>query len=173
MVIKLLRCVVIYTFIRVFPVICRMWEFTQTEPPPFGLICAHHVAISLLGLSNAVVWRVNQKQIPYNKSFVDSKNVKRKKMGKMAVRRDSASDYQSDRESTNCVETTTTDYWISAKGPTPRMTPRAAFAQNNHQLLVSGSAPLSRKGTYNMDVTFTNTERDPESMVLWSLDDNA
>ena len=48
-VIKLLRFIVIYTFIRVFPVMNRIWELSSPEAPPFGLICAHHIGISLLG----------------------------------------------------------------------------------------------------------------------------
>ena len=75
-VIKLLRFIVIYTIIRFFPVMNRIWEFPSPEPPPFALICAHHIGISLLGFSNAVIWRINQKQIPYNKSYTDLKDEK-------------------------------------------------------------------------------------------------
>eukprot|EP00486_Rosalina_sp_Unknown_P008960 CAMPEP_0201593054 /NCGR_PEP_ID=MMETSP0190_2-20130828/190775_1 /ASSEMBLY_ACC=CAM_ASM_000263 /TAXON_ID=37353 /ORGANISM="Rosalina sp." /LENGTH=208 /DNA_ID=CAMNT_0048052097 /DNA_START=913 /DNA_END=1539 /DNA_ORIENTATION=- len=116
----------------------RIWEFSSPAPPPFALICAHHIGISLLGFSNAVIWRINQKQIPYNKSYTDLKdqnetprnNRKRKRKkgtrGENMIHGNSGSDFNSYRtirnNSYDTVETTTTDYWISTKA-TPHVTP--------------------------------------------------
>ena len=151
-VIKLLRFVVIYTLIRVFPIFDRMWQFTSSAPPPFGVLCAHHIAISLLGFSNAVVWRANQKQIPLR---APSKKV-------------AQSEYQSMHSGT----TTDMDY-------TTPMQPEVAQLLLKHQqqmavssaLLPGGgvSAPSSRRGTLN-EVEVTQPECDPESTVMWSLD---
>ena len=73
-VIQLLRFIVIYTIIRFFPVMTRMWELSSGYAPPFALVCAHHVGISLLGFADAVVWRVNQKRMPSNESHIDLEN---------------------------------------------------------------------------------------------------
>ena len=186
-VIKLLRFIVIYTLIRVFPVMNRIWEFASVEAPPFASICAHHIAISLLGFSNAVIWRINQKQVPYNKSYTDlkpenGKKNKRKKKQRGTMRENmlhgnSGSDYNSYRMRNNSydtVETTTTDYWISTK-QTPHITLHGDDIPG-HLLIpvtpgpqISNPSTVTRKSSYP-ELDISTPEYENESSIIWSMD---
>eukprot|EP01084_Bolivina_argentea_P019884 36970_1 len=186
-IIKLLRFIVIYTIIRFFPVLNRIWEFASPNPPPFVLIAAHHIGVSLLGLSDAVVWCINQKQIPYQKtnSFTNLKNAKKrhhklktkrlKATGNTCVQNSGGSYQNSDELDTADIETTTTDYWISTK-VTPHVTPQGNINANFniiHQHLHQSNANNtldSRKSPYP-DFDITTPEMDIESQCIWSLDE--
>lgn len=155
-VVKLLRFVVIYTIIRFFPLLNRIWEFSTTEPPPFALIFAHHVGISLLGFCDAIIWIVNQKQVPYNTSYTRL-NGKKKLMPKRTMLQQDAMEYDNDT-----LDTMTTDYWISTKHVLPK----------KYNKRKKKKVSLNRKDTFTYP-EFTAPELpdyDKESTVVWSMD---
>ena len=57
-VIKLSRFVFVYTLVRLFPLIERIWE--AIGGVPYWLVLLQHLSIALLGLTNAIVWFWNQ-----------------------------------------------------------------------------------------------------------------
>eukprot|EP01084_Bolivina_argentea_P132755 234272_1 len=59
-VIKLSRFVFVFTLVRVFPAIERIYVYKYGQAAVW-LICAHHWSIALLGVSNGIVWIINQK----------------------------------------------------------------------------------------------------------------
>ena len=62
-VIKLSRFVVVFTIVRLFPSIERIYVLWcgQDCAVPVWLICAHHWSVASLGLSNGIVWIINQR----------------------------------------------------------------------------------------------------------------
>ena len=99
------------------------------------------------------------------------KNNAKKRKKTIPQKMSNCSDYQSYLDT---VETTTTDYWISTK-QTPHVTPQQYIRnpiQNDQVLnLPTNSNIISRKNTFPEDMTTPEYEIDPESQVIWSLDD--
>ena len=59
-VVKLSRFVIVYTIIRFFPLIERLWELSANGNVPYWLVLLQHLSIAVLGCGNAIVWFWNQ-----------------------------------------------------------------------------------------------------------------
>eukprot|EP01084_Bolivina_argentea_P069940 127205_1 len=63
---RLMRFVIVYTLIRVLPAINRLWGAFANSSPPLWLILSHHICVASVGITNGIVWCMNERDEAMN-----------------------------------------------------------------------------------------------------------
>ena len=102
---RLVVWVVVFSIIRIFPTLDRIWSVIDDKTVPLWVVVSHHCCLGAIGIANGIVWYLNRKTDPYKQIHDDDDDDQDDKHVQERERRDSKMELMKNQKKHNKKKT--------------------------------------------------------------------